>query len=129
MTAFLTICALSVVGTLWLRATTHYLLEADRLLIRRAGLIWMEILFRDVEEIQYQAVFLSKISQIRMYRLGFGGKFLRIRRSRGFRYVLINPRDPAPIIEAFRRFRASPAHRPDPLIYPGPGVQFPDRTQ
>jgi len=106
-TAFLTIAWLSVVATLCLRATTHYLVEADRLLIRRAGFIWMEILFRDVEEIQLQGIFFQKLSQIRMYQLAGFRKILRIRKRSGFHYVLINPRDPALIIEAFRRFRAS----------------------
>ena len=102
----MTLFALSLLGTLWLRATTHYIVEADRLLIRRAGFNWMEILFRDVEEIQHRSVFFDKLCQVRMYQLGFR-KMLRIRRRRGFHYVLINPRDPAPIIDAFYRFSAS----------------------
>ena len=110
MTLTLTICVV-LVGTLWLQATTHYIVEADRLLIRRAGFTWMEIQFRDVDEIEYQAGFFDKFLQIRMYQLGFR-KLLRIKKSGGFHYVLINPRDPAPIIEAYRRFRARGSDRP-----------------
>ena len=112
MTPTLTICAV-LVGTLWLRATTQYIVEADRLLIRRAGFTWMEIAFQDVDEIEYQAGFFDKLRQIKMYQLGFR-KMLRIRKRRGFRYVLLNPRDPTPIIEAYRRFRARGFDRPTP---------------
>lgn len=104
-TVFLTILVLSVVGTVWLRATTEYKVEADRLRIKRTGFTWIEILFRDVEEIEHRSVFLSRLYQIRLYQLGFR-QTLRIRRRRGFRYVLINPRDPASIWEAFQKFRA-----------------------
>jgi hypothetical protein len=128
MTVVLAIGALVVVRLL-LRATTHYVVRADRLLIRRAGFIWMEILFGDVEEIECKTFFFDKFFQIRMYRLGFG-KMLRITRSRKWnRYVLMNPRDPAPIIEAFRRFKGLPVRRSTPLPYPGPRRWFPDGMQ
>ena len=113
--AFVTIFVLSMVATLGLRVTTHYLVEADRLLMRRAGLIWMTILFRDVEEIELRSGVFDRLLQIRMYRLGRGWKILRITKRRGFRYVLINPRDPSLIIASFRRFRASlPSEVPMP---------------
>jgi hypothetical protein len=119
--------AIWLVGTLWLRATTHYLVETDRLLIKRSGFVWMEILFRDIEDFQYQAFFLSKLWQIRLYQLGFR-RMLRIRKRRGFRYVLINPRDPAPIIEAIQEFATlAAAHCPDPLPHPDPELQLPGR--
>ena len=82
MTPTLTICVV-LVGTLWLQATTHYIVEADRLLIRRAGFTWMEIQFRDVDEIEYQAGFFDKFLQIRMYQLGFR-KLLRKKRAGDF---------------------------------------------
>jgi len=107
MAAFLTICALVLVGTLSVRSTTNYTVQADRLLIRRAGFTWMEILFRDVEEIENQTLFFDKIFQVRMYRLGFGST-LRIRRKGFFRYVLINPDNPRALIEAYHTFVISP---------------------
>jgi hypothetical protein len=53
-------------------------------------------------------------------RLGNDGKFrlrkvVRITRRKGIRYVLINPSDPAPIIVAFRRYRASHWSEPPAL--------------
>lgn len=88
--------------TLIVRSTTHYVIYDDRLVIWRIGFIWMEIPFRDVEEIKYQWAFLSQFSQIKMYRLSIPGRMLRIRKSCGFRYVLINPRNPDQIIQAWR---------------------------
>jgi hypothetical protein len=111
MTVFLIIVAVHVIATLVLRGTTHYIVESDRLLIKRAGSIWMEIPFRDVEEIQHQAISISRFSEIRLYQLGIR-KMFRIKKKRGFRYVLINPRSPAAIIEAYDRFRHWPANRP-----------------
>jgi hypothetical protein len=121
-TAFYMVCALIALGTLWLRATTHYIVQADRLLIQGAGFIWMEIFFRDVEEIEPQAVFFDKLCQIRMYQRGFR-KMLRIRKRRGFRYVLINPRDPEPIIEAYHRYHTDIRARLKSEI-PGPMPDF-----
>jgi hypothetical protein len=85
----------------------------------------MEILFQDVEEIQHQLVFLDRFLQIRLYQLGFR-RMLRIRKRKGIRYVLINPSDPAPVIEAYYRFKALPKDRSDPSASPGPEVPFPD---
>jgi len=105
MNVFVTICVLSLIAGLWLRATTHYILKPDRLLIKRAGLVWMEILFRDVEDMQAQNTFFSKLFEIRLYQLGFRG-MLRIKRRKGLRYVLINPQEPELIVDLFRRFKA-----------------------
>ena len=124
MTAFLVCLA----GTLWLRATTRYIVESDRLLIKRAGFIWMEIPFRDIEDFQYQRIFLDKLLQVRLSQLGFR-KMLRIRKRRGFRYVLINPRDPTPIIDAIQEFATLAAHCPDPSACPGPELELPDGTR
>jgi hypothetical protein len=109
-TLFMWICPLVVGVTLIVRATTHFILYSDRLVIRRIGLVWMEILFRDVEEIEYERVFLNQFSQIRMYRLGTPGlpgrKFLRIKKRSGIRYVLLNPGDPERVIRAWRNHGA-----------------------
>jgi hypothetical protein len=96
---------LIVVATLLTRATTFYTIEDDTLIIRRIGSVRMEIPFRDVEDIQYQWIYLDQLSQIRMYRLGLPGKMLRIKKSSGFRYVLINPSDPDHIIKAWHLAR------------------------
>jgi hypothetical protein len=126
MTALLVTALLAIPGvTLWFGATTHYIVEPDRLLIRRAGFVWMEIPFQDVEEMEHRAIFFDRFLQIRLYQLGFR-KMLRIAKRRGFRYVLINPHDPAPIIEAFYKFNALPTDRSDPSASPGPEFPFPD---
>jgi len=111
MMTVLTIVVIALGATLWVRATTRYILEADRLLIRRAGFVWMDIPFRDVVDIESKPLFFDKLWQIKMSQLG-SRRMLRIRRRRGFRYVLINPRDPAAIIAAFTAFRARSADGP-----------------
>jgi hypothetical protein len=70
----------------------------------------MDIPFRDVEEIQHQSIFIIKFCEIRLFQLGFR-KTLRLKKKRGFRYVLINPRNPSTIIEAYDGFRSWPANR------------------
>jgi len=115
------------VATAWLRATTRYIVEPDRLIIRRAGLEWMQILFQDVEDIEHRLVFFDKILQVRMYQLRFPrfggprsarpiphsremlnkGEALRIRKKGFLRYVLINPVDPMPLLNAFAEFKAN----------------------
>ncbi len=39
MNLFVTLCLLSLIAGLWLRATPHHAVKADRLLINRADLI------------------------------------------------------------------------------------------
>ena len=92
----------------------------------------MEILFKDVEEIEQLTVVYGTISvQIRMYRLeldAMGDSYVSAK-SRGFRYVLINPRDPAPVLDAFRRFKASRPEQPDLPPTPRPPSRLPDWLQ
>jgi hypothetical protein len=67
----------------------------------------MEIMFEDIEEVDYGAVFHRRRFEISLFQLRFG-KMLRITKRTGFfRYVLINPSDPTPIIKAFREFRTN----------------------
>ena len=97
---------------LWLQTTTYYIAKADRLVIRRSGFVCMEILFDDIEEIEQIAISFDRWRQIRMYQLNWHLQQLRIVKRKGFfRYVVINPRDPTPIIEAFREFRTNLSKR------------------
>jgi hypothetical protein len=96
-----------VVSGLYLNATTHYIVEPGRLLIRCGGFVWMEIRYSDIEEMECKWVVFDSFRQIYMFQLGFR-KMLKITKRNGFfRYVLLNPRDPKPIIEAVHRFRAN----------------------
>jgi hypothetical protein len=114
MTVLLTICALCLAASLWLKATTRYVVAADRLLIRRGGVVWMEIPFADIAEIDDKGGAIDRFFQFRMYRLGLR-RTLRITKKKGiFRCVLINPRDPAPLVEAFQRSRSASQHRAGP---------------
>src|SRR5437016_3770653 len=95
-----------LVVTIWLRATTRYIVEADRILIRRAGFIWMTILFDDIENIEQIYLSFDNMFQIRMFQLNFSWRrpMLKIVKRTGFfRNIVIDPRDPAPVMEAFRR--------------------------
>jgi hypothetical protein len=127
--------AIIFAATAWLRATTRYIVEPDRLIIRRAGFEWMQIPFQDVEDVEHRFVFFDKILQVRMYQLHFPrfggprsarpiphsremlnkGEALRIRKKGFFRYVLINPVDPMPLLNAFAEFKANASHQADTL--------------
>lgn len=48
---FSTILPLSLAATLLVRATTRYIVQPDRLSIKRIGFVWLEILFGKIEEI------------------------------------------------------------------------------
>src|SRR5262249_32279106 len=131
-------------ATAWLRATTRYIVERDRLIIRRVGLEWMQIPFQDVEDIEHRLLFFDKILQIRMYQLRFPqiggprsarpiphsrdvlnpGEALRIRKKGYLRYVLINPVDPMPLLNAFTKCKTNAPRQADTLE--SPGLQLPD---
>ncbi|MEH2513115.1 hypothetical protein V1291_004469 [Nitrobacteraceae bacterium AZCC 1564] len=112
---------LEMVVTLFASATTRYILEDDRLVIRRGGFISMEIPYRDVDLVEYiednglffgpERLFRLSLSRLRVLRI-------TIRRKSGFHYVLINPRDPDNVIKTWYRAkfpdeaRAQGAQRP-----------------
>ncbi len=104
------IMVLLLAGALLVQATTRYVVEADRIVIRRSGFTWMAIRFDDVAEIQAGGSF--SIFNITMTQPAFRAK-LRIRRKQGlFPTVVINPREPLPVLEAFARFQAAKRSAP-----------------
>ena len=148
MTVWLALLGTILAAAGWLRATTRYIVEPDRLIIRRAGLEWMQIPFQDVEDIEHRLFFFDKILQVRMYQLRFPqfggsrsarpipqsremlnqGETLRIRKKGYFRYVLINPVDPIPLLNAFAEFKTNASRQAD-TSEAGPGVQLPGWLQ
>jgi hypothetical protein len=84
--------------------STRYILEDDRLIIRRGGFVVMDIPFSDIDLIEYVVNKLGLTFHERMYRLALPkAKVLRlkIKRKGGLRYLLINPRDPDHVIKTW----------------------------
>jgi hypothetical protein len=99
----------ALLATAVVQATTRYIIHPDRLVIKRAGFIWMTILFRDIREIEHKTALFDRMFQIKMYQLASPRKMIRITKSTGFfQHVLLNPKDANPIFEAFHRSRALP---------------------
>ena len=97
---------LVLAGAVVVLTTTRYVVDADRLRIRRIGFTWMEIPFDNVVEIQ-TGTFTFSMFSIRMTQPAFG-KRLKIRRKSGiFPDVIINPSEPTALVEAFARFQAA----------------------
>ena len=90
-------------GAVAVQASTRYVIEPDRILIRRTGFTWMEIPFDNVADIQLGAGF--SIFHIMMTQPAFRAK-LRIKRKQGlFPTVVVNPRDPVALLQAFTRYQ------------------------
>jgi hypothetical protein len=87
--------------TLFARATTYYVLEKDRLVIRRGGTVSMEIPYRDVDLIEYIEDNSWFFGPERLFRLSLRRLRIQIRKENGFHYVLINPRDPDLLIKSW----------------------------
>ncbi len=90
--------------TLYARATTRYILEDDRLIIRRGGAVSMDIPYRDVDLIEYADAEQYYFTQERLFRLSFRKmKVLRItiKKEGKLHYILINPRDPDHLIKTW----------------------------
>jgi hypothetical protein len=97
---------LMVVAAIAVQATTRYVVESDRIRIVRTGFTWMNIPFDDVADIHVGSGAFS-IFNITMTQPAFRGK-LRIRRKKGlFANVVINPREPIPLLESFARYHAA----------------------
>ncbi|WP_424630181.1 PH domain-containing protein [Bradyrhizobium sp. SYSU BS000235] len=95
---------IEMVVTLFAAATTRYILEDDRLVIRRGGFISMEIPYRDVDLIEYIDDKPQFFGPERLYRLAFPLRNIlriQIRKKSSFHYVLINPRDPDYLIKTW----------------------------
>lgn len=90
--------------TLFASATTYYVLEGDRLIIRRGGTVSMEIPYRDVDLIEYvddkprffgpERLFRLSLQRLRVLRI-------TINKKGKIHYVLINPRDPDLLIKSW----------------------------
>jgi hypothetical protein len=90
--------------TLIMYGSTRYVVEDDRIIIRRGGYVVMDIPFSDIDLIEYVVNKLGFTFHERMYRLALPkAKVLRlkIKRKGGLRYLLINPRDPDHVIKAW----------------------------
>ena len=93
-----------MVVTLFASATTRYILEDDRLVIRRGGFVRMEIPYNDVDLIEYIDNKVGLVFHERLCRLALPKKKvvrIQIRRKVGFHAVLINPHDPDHLIKTW----------------------------
>lgn len=114
---------IEMVVTLYARATTRYILEDDRLIIRRAGSVRMEIPYRDMDLIEYiddKGWFFGPERLYRLFLLARRVLRITIRRNGDLQYVLINPLDPDRVIKTWywakfpAEARAQGAQRPFP---------------
>jgi len=90
--------------TFFASATTYYVLEEDRLIIRRVGTVSMNIPYRDMDLIEYANDQQRYFTQDRLCRLSFRRlRDLRITINKNgkLHYILINPRDPDHLIKTW----------------------------
>lgn len=115
------------VVTLFAAATTYYVLEEDRLIIRRGGTVSMNIPYRDIDLIEYADNKQQYFTLERLFRFSFRRlEILRITINKNdkLHYILINPRDPDYLIKTWYWARypdeaqAQDAQRPAPTASP-----------
>jgi hypothetical protein len=110
-----------MVVTLYARATTYFVLEEDRLIIRRGGTVSMNIPYRDMDLIEYADDKQYFFPTERLFRLSLKTlKVLRItiNKKGDLHYILINPRDPDHLIKTWywARYPAEAAAQGAPPI-------------
>jgi hypothetical protein len=83
----------------------HYEIGDAQLTIRFSALKLMTIPYSQIREIEVASVFGNRFSQINLSNSM--RKMCRIKKSRGwFRYVIVTPRDPKILLNAFYTFRS-----------------------